>query len=349
MRTTPTITIILVAAFCISGCATVESISQEWNVPVAIRAPVDCYDTSSCGEDISLEKAKESYTEHGEAKIFKRRDTVSTIAATLPFEPTPILESHICDRASTTAFYYFWAPIQQFKNGDNALQSLLLRARLGNVRNGYVVVEASKSTPEQKHIALCKAVVIGGISGPPRECVTVAILTSQETWVRGGDANQLTCAAQAFFRNSGVIDIEYTVTGRANPVHIAELIQRALEADFGLAVDRDISTDEKGKFLSAYIRATSSLRNSTILETGWREALDFDVYIYSLAENKFSVRGNVRALVCRQALGNIVDYQGPSAAQQGAYATAFDSGVEAAIRKSSKICKKIDAKTLICD
>lgn len=190
---------------------------------------------------------------------------------------------------------------------------------------------------------------VAGVAGPPRACATVALLTPGQAWLRSDDAQHLSCPRSASFRNSGAIDLHYKVSSGADPGRLGQALLQAIQSRFGLAAEQEIARGAQGQLYSIYIRAAGTLGNSRILGGGWREALDFDGVIQPHGERELSVRGTVHALVCRQALGEIVQYSGPDNAQQAAYAAAFDAGIAAAIAAAGTGCKRTDANTIDCD
>jgi hypothetical protein len=238
--------------------------------------------------------------------------------------------------------------LERFSDGAAALKVLRSRAQDGKPFDGYVIVESDKSTDSEQHLALCTVSQVSDAFGPPRQCVTVAIVTPNETWLRGGDRGLTSCYIMATFRNSGAIDITFNVQTKTNPLDVSAALLRVLKTDFDLSAEQEVSNARDGKLDAIYIRSSGSLRDSKILPVGWREALDFDLYIVPTKDG-ISIRGTAHALVCRQALGSVVDYRGLDDSQRAAYASALDSGVDLAIRSSCKKYQKQDAKTIVCD
>lgn len=330
---------------------------------VAIRAPVVCLGARSCGDDISLKHAKASYAKEGRGIMLDARhipvdqgewrpksDKYKYLDLVGPLKPVPMTDRHICYDSTALGDYYFWAPVDEFVDGKTALDKLLYMARTGETSNGYVVVESDGSTLDEQHLALCTVSSVAGVSGPPQDCVTVAILIPQQTWVRGGADNVGSCEVAADFRPSGGIDITYNVRIGVDLRKIGASLLNTIQKTFGLSAEQETFSFSEGTPPYAIsIKATGALRDSNILGGGWREAVDFDVFIRSTGEKQLYVRGTVHALVCRQALGNIINYSGLSSAQQGVYADAFDLGVGEAIKASGTRCKKEDARTIICE
>ncbi|MET3133446.1 hypothetical protein AAKU55_003736 [Oxalobacteraceae bacterium GrIS 1.11] len=305
-----------------------------------ISAPVACDDAPSCGSDIGPAQAQASYAGHGRRSLPATGRSASAMT-----------ERNLCDAVPLpgTAGDYFWAPAHELIGGEAALRQLLLRAASGAATGGHVIVETDTSTALERHLALCSVATVAGVTGPPRNCATVALIMPQQVWLRGGNPRQAVCVRSASFRNSGAIDLHYTVLSGADPRKVGTALLRAIEQGFGLSAEQEISNNNKGELDAIYIRATGALGDSRILGGGWREAIDFDGFILPKGERQLSVRGTVHALVCRQALGNIINYNGPSDAQRAAYASAFDAGIATAIRASGANCKKQDATTIECE
>jgi hypothetical protein len=333
----------------------------------AIRAPVNCSDRNSesvapsCGEDISLDAAKLSF------KTVTNHEKLFTVT-----------EDNVCDSASTIGLYYYWAPVERYEDGSQALEllrkrastgipftrdalnlsDLFMRERLKNLDPNllqalkeklpkHVIVESSRSTNEEQHLALCGVSVVGDAVGPPTNCVTVAIITSTETWLRGGNANQSSCYMMASYRNSGAIDITFEVNTRSDPLNFSNAMTQTLKNDLELSVDQEISKDQSGHVDSVLLKSASSLRNSKILPRGWREWLDFDLFL-TTSDGKISIRGIAHVLVCRQNLFNVSDFNGPDDAQRSLYGSKLDTTVNNAIKSVCEGYRPQDTKTIFC-
>jgi len=151
----------------------------------------------------------------------------------------------------------------------------------------------------------------------------------------------------ATFRNSGAIDITFDVNTKTNPLEISAALLRTLKTEFDLSAEEEVRKSNDGRIESIFLKSAGTLRNSKILQRGWREALDFDLFITPSKES-IAIRGVARALVCRQALGSVVNYTVPDDSQRAVYASALDSGVSSAIKSVCLNYRQQDARTIIC-
>jgi hypothetical protein len=324
----------LTIPYALSGSSTtprgIEVRSDQKTNTTLIRVPVRCDSFPSCGDDLSLDQARSSYRER---RNFPKPAILQTLT-----------DYNQCDSIATSNYY--WAPIERYSDGEQSLQVLLVRARYGRPFNGFVIAESDESTDSEQHLALCSVSMVGEAVGPPRDCTTVAIITATETWLRGGSRNVL-CKVGATYRNSGAIDITFDVRTKIDSLVMSNALMETLKANFDLSVEREVIRELDGRVHSIFLKSVGSLRNSKILQKGWREALDFDLIITPTTQ-QIAIRGVARALVCRQALGSIVHYTGLDDAQRATYGSALDSGVNTAIRSVCKSYEQLDAKTIIC-
>jgi hypothetical protein len=247
--------------------------------------------------------------------------------------------------------YYYWAPVDRFVDGGAALSSLISRVQSGQSVAGHLIVQSTESTAAERHLALCDVNAVSGIIGPPIHCTTVAIITSDTAWLRGGyfsGALDLTCKMSSSFRSTGAIDIGFDVLTHQSAEAFAEAFVKMMNSVLGLTVEKSISKASDGKIGNVHLTSSAALRNSTILQGGWREALDFDLDLTS-DKHRVQVRGVAHVLGCRQALGSLTEYQGLNDVQKSTYATALDSDIDNAIRATCKNYMKHDSKTISCD
>lgn len=249
---------------------------------------------------------------------------------------------NLCDEQRTIGGEdeYFWAPVNQFTDGNATLETLLKMAKDGQAHDGHMVIGTASSTDQERHLALCAVASVRGSSGPPRACVTVAIVTPNATWLRGGYSDSL-CNAMAVSRPTGAIDILFEVVTPQGADTFSPALTRMM-ADMGLAFELQARTKD-----SLRLRSVAGLRTSTVLNGGWKEALDFDINL-DRAGDRIFVNGELHVMVCRQALGNLDQYQGLDDAQRSIFAQTFDSNVRAALKSSCKSVIERDAKTMTC-
>jgi len=270
----------------------------------AIIAPVNCSDAASCGQDITIDQAKSSYSarEHSTNPYVEKENTAclhgpiardrkpirrgahssDIVAKDACLTSETFIERNYCGDPATIGAYYFWAPADRFRDGNTALVSLESHARTGEpFGGGYQIIETAESTGTEQHFALCGVTVVSGQSGPPRGCTTVAIFAPDRTWLRGGGYKGLdgVCPNAAHFRLSGAIDISYTMRSSLGPLPLSETILRMLTEQLGLSAHSSVLRDREGNIVGVYITSSTGLRTSRILTGGWREALDFDLRI----------------------------------------------------------------------
>lgn len=355
-----------IMCFAIGGIA-----DQVFAEGMAIRAPIEC-EISLAEAKVSfeemLEKVKSCQQRSQEKKGEEKKDGIPPSVADALQNLSSILQGTVEDeclilRSATDRTFgcnlspslYYWAPTDQLQDGKAALAQLLKRARDGkwfDQRFGtYVIVESEGSAAEEQHLALCSVTRIGDVVGPPRDCETVAIITPDRAWLRAqtrqiniGDFIQRTSYS---VRLTGAIDISFDVAHR-NPLELSGSLLRTLKTDLGLSVLQEVSRAEDGSLQSIYLRAATPVRDSKILQSGWREALDFDILLRP-QNNRVDIRGTAHALVCRQALGDLIEYHGLDDAQRAAYAKALDGYVDAAIKAVCKNYIQRDAKTINCN
>jgi hypothetical protein len=248
---------------------------------------------------------------------------------------------HLCDDGTAIGGEdgYFWAPSYEFKDGPATLNSLLRMAWDGQPRSGSVIVATVESTALETHLALCGVVEIGGNTGPPLGCVTVAIITPEVTLLRAGFSGQ--CRAAAVIRTSGSIEIVFDVVTSKH----ADDFRGALTNMF-----KQMGLPFQVKFQSQYalqIAASTGPRNSNILG-GWRETANLDISL-NRQDDRIVVNGVASVMVCRQALGRSDQYHGLDDAQRMTFATRFDSSVKAALKAPCRMAYELDAKTLHCN
>ena len=332
---------------------------------VKIRAPVKCpipdflhlHNANlapSCGSDRDLESVRSGYL-----KLIQARKNCSDPnnrwacdgelhAFTISYPP--------CNEGNKSlGSPDFMAPVSDLIDGTSKLQSILKSAKTGEPFEGsYQIVEADNSTPNEQHLALCDIRIVAGSSTQPRDCETVAIITPQETWLRGQASLPAkkpkydpVCRVSASFRPSGAIDILFDVKSGADIVQLANAVKTVLGEDMKLSPTMSITEIPGAKPPYIAIRSAAPLRNSAILPSGWREAIDFDVDLRT-DSNSVSISGTAHASVCRTAAGSLTEYQGTSDAQRSQYAAVFNSHILSAIKQACKAAVVVDDKTVLC-
>ncbi|OGT54767.1 MAG: hypothetical protein A3E01_18815 [Gammaproteobacteria bacterium RIFCSPHIGHO2_12_FULL_63_22] len=300
------------------------------------RVPVDCEGKPSCGDDPKLRA------------VLKRHKAV--MLAGTPLEANINLNRCDAMRADTPD----WGPADAVAGGHAAIEQLKAEARLGVPTDGTLTVETTASSTKERHLARCSVTQIGEAFGPPRDCVTMAILTRDKDWVRGsepppppepGDEDFLMCPTAGHFRQGGAIQIDYDVKSPGPLLPMAKAIQRALETKLGLSVEME--QERNADYVS--LVAASGMHNSKVLATGWREIMDFDVFLESDEDTQVvSVSGRSHLLVCRQAVSDMSSYHGLSDAQRAIYLRYLDTLVAESIATICPRFRRIDDKTLSC-
>jgi hypothetical protein len=212
----------------------------------------------------------------------------------------------------------------------------------------YVVVEAARKSSKERHLALCQVSQVLSVTGPPRNCATVAILTPTRVWLRGRLRDQNWCNVSAVYRTSGAIEIAFDLVTHIELLRFVEALRAAMVSDLGLTVEVRFESVENGPVAAGHLSSTAGLRNSTILPKGWRESLDFDI---DLAANQGHMRinGVAHINVCRQALGTLVDYHGLNDGQRDMYAGVLNAAIGKALKSACKHAAQRDAKTIVCE
>jgi hypothetical protein len=330
---------LLTASFIVLLCPLAQS---GHAADVAIRAPVRCSNGPSCGQDITLDEAKTSAAGASAQKIeclkTKRDGECDLVSRT---------EDHICNRVQADGGNYYWGRVEDFKDGDAALGNLLSRAKDGAPFEGSQIVEAETSLPDEQHLALCGVKTISGVFGPPSACVTVAIISSQERWLRGGQFPGR-CHHSASFRPSGAINILFDITTSKTPDLFSNSLKNMLESDLGLTTEFEIGKDAAGRIEWISFESAAGLRDSKILPNGWRESLTFDLHL-TTSNALVQIRATANAMVSRQAVGSLTGYQGLDDVQRNAYADALNDRVKGAIKAACDKFESIDARKISCN
>src|SRR5262249_42324465 len=177
--------------------------------------------------------------------------------------------------------------------------------------------------------------------GPPRDCATVAIVTPALTLLRV-EASDEDCRAQSYatetLRQSGSIDIHFTIQTSKDVTSFSESVGRMLREELGLQTSvLTMQHQNTGEVILTVLASTVGLRDSTILNGGWREALDFGVTLAKTSGGTISVSGTPGPMVCRQATGQIIDYHGLDGAQTTSYASVLTKDLKHAL---TRVCSR---------
>jgi len=139
----------------------------------------------------------------------------------------------------------------------------------------------------------------------------------------------------------------------AFPASLGDAVLQMLTTGLALTANMREERDTAGAVFAVTLNSVAAFRDSQILPSGWRESVDFDLQIYEDREQSklaaVRLNGVAHALVSRQALGSLSQYQGLDDAQRAIYGTALDTKTDAAIATACPGYKKIDASTISCD
>jgi hypothetical protein len=348
----------LVVVFLIDSAA--ESAEVKFRAPVS--CPVQNFQdlkkanlAPSCGSDESLEAVQRRYRE-----VLHARENCSATenkwacrgelrAFTISYPP--------CNEGNKSlGGPEFMAPVSNLLEGTSKLQSILESAQSGQPFEGqYQIIETTSSIPNEQHLALCDIRIVAGVETQPRDCETVAIITPRETWLRGQAGlpvvpkkGNVLCQVSASFRPSGAIDISFEVKSGADIVELANAVKTTLRDEMKLSPTMSVTEIPTGKPFYISIKSAAPLRNSEILPSGWREAIDFDVDL-RVFPSGVDIVGTAHTSVCRTASGSLTEYQGTNDAQRSQYAEVFNSHILSAIKHACKSAAVIDDRTVLCE
>lgn len=314
----------------------------------AVRAPVG-------GSNCHVATAEEPFPKN----FFKNRpdlpvscgDDISFDDAIKTDEPQRRKKSQLgvlssrCDEQLTQGYYHFWQNLNDVQNkGD--YRTFLDHLRSGKAFGAYRAIEMVDAPEGERHFALCEATKIKGTVGPPRDCVTVAIIRQETTLVRMVNSGNW-CYMSSYERSSGGIDVYYEIKANASIEPFANSVLASLKDELKMAAEMDFQKDTNKRVIYAGLRSTTALRESFILNNGWRETFDFDVNLRA-EDGIIKVRAHAQPLVCRTASGNLIDYRAPNDAQRGAYATALNQRIGDALLRACTSGRLVDDKTIEC-
>ena len=275
-----------------------------------------------------------------------------------------------CESGAGDAFGE-WAEVENISDGRQALADLLERAKTGITfgdggnewgpsipgfhsplvgERRFKIVEVISSLSNEQHLALCIVRRVGDVFGPPSYCTTVAILTPTKTLLRVelDSLSNRQCLAGASSRLGGTIDIDFEIDTSLAIDKFSSSFSRLLKEELGFYIDQKVFKSETGTIASIEFRSTSGLRESPILQGGWREALDLDLSIRIVDAGRISVWAAVNPKVVRTAAGALTEYHGPDDAQKTAYAAFLNGHVNTAITRVCQTFTQTDDKNIVC-
>ena len=307
------------------------------------RRFMECNLPPSCGKDISLKEAKASY----EIFISDRRFAQTTKIRAATERPCACSDSQVIGGTCV------WAPAEMIDDQVNVVRLLIDRLKKGTpfdkvpvseagglVAGAKVIVESDNSTDTERHIALCYVELVDDAIGPPHKCVTVAIITPAETWLRAGHPNSCPTSGSADF--AGGIIIQFKVNGKSDRRVFRETLSETLRKAYGFKVEQ--VSDEQNQMV--LVNAAKSMGKSAILK-GWNDSIGLVVGLMPDTSGT-QIWGKASAMVCKQALGADPHYHGLTDKQKATYASVLDSVIENAIKSACVSYQKQDDRTIIC-
>lgn len=259
-----------------------------------------------------------------------------------------ILTEHACeaDGGENSIWRgYVWAPAAKLVKSKASIDLMLKRARaaapFGSADDKQEYIEATPLVHGQQHVALCG---VSASSGPPRNCVTVAIVTRKDIWLRTLDPHiTIFCHHAHFTRDSGSIEIEYLIQTATASLGFAKALNNYLIEKQHL--QPELTSDTDG---SVSVTSSAPLRNSMTLSPQWRESFDFDAMFDRDADNNILINASLHVMVSQQNSGNLTEYHGLDDAQRSLYAATFDKLVGDSIKSACAGASQLDAKTIKC-
>ena len=331
-----------IAAMLLSGATLSAGVSNA--AEVAVRAPIGCAASDSfCEHDISASEA------------ISLANNFAVLVAACAADPTldrdrcdlpPLLESHICQASSG----HRWAYAADLRGGHQELDELLQRLKSGEVFEEYkMIVEAAESPPGEQHLALCYVRVVEGAAGPPRDCTTVAVLVGDSALLRIGTNSTIhTCLASASMSLGGKINVNFEITTSLAGAGFVDALHAMLKQQLGFATVERVEHGTDGAISFWQLVAASPLRDSPILQNGWRESLDLDLNVMR-SDAGFSVYASTKPLVSRTASGSMVEYHYPDDAQRGMYMQTLNTWIGGALTGVCASLTVFDDTTFQCN
>jgi hypothetical protein len=251
----------------------------------------------------------------------------------LPFELPP------SDAGNTADFT--WAPIGEVRNGRQSVTQWNSQADKGSLFNCAdnlcsVIVHAVGSKSSTDTLAECRVTQANTVVGAPEDCRPVAIITSDETWIR-------VVAGYLWEEASiGLPDFDLQIL-HDPPLKIDNVLKVTQESLGGppLGFETQLSRSS--------LIAVASYRLSPVLK-GWRELITVRVDVDESYPPPPGVglRLSTTLYVNRQNTDRPEDFHLPSEQQQHAYVEAIKAVLKAPLQS---LCKKSiwkDSGTLSC-
>jgi hypothetical protein len=244
-----------------------------------------------------------------------------------------------------------WARMDDLSDGPSALERLKDALASGKPfslhrSTGKVLVQASESGRDRQYVAVCTVQIVKGVSGPPFDCETVAIITPSLILLRKMQHRML-CDTMATSRETGAIDITYSVKTEIPITRFIPPLTHLLENDLGLTTEMDVDKDQAGEIKRITYRSAAAFRVSNILPGTWRESISLDLHLWANAHG-FDVNAITVPMVNRLNTGSLTSYSVPDDLQRKTYATAFDKQIGGAITRACTSVDRTDNKTLTC-
>lgn len=340
----PIVALILCTLFLSHRCLALEAM---------VHAPTDCSSITDCNLDITTEEIGKSWSE---AKN-ERDDCLKGISDEHSREDNdtyrylkcrihPAVFEDICQSRLSQAREYIWVPSSYAIDGDLVVENLSKRLAAGSILSDEIFVLTPGSVEEEQHVARCNVRTISGITGPPSDCIVVAVKTRENFYFRSGVYTGH-CLFSATNRINGAIDIKFEIETIKPLVEFYDNVKRKLSEDLELKIESNETLDELGHVVSVSIRSTAPLRESKIISGGWRESFNFDVYI-GREEKNIVFRGSTQPMICRYSVGEARYYHGLDDDQRAVYMTRLDKLLENAIRSACTVFDKKDDERAIC-
>jgi hypothetical protein len=307
---------------------------------LGIVTQVDCesFIAPSCGVDSTIKAAAEDYERVGDK---------------LPSDSLRMFTGgahDICDATWQGAL--IWVPSERIKNGSEAAATLVKLAQTGKVLgDNQVIVTASGSKSEEQHLALCSVHRISNVSGPPEDCVTVAIITPSRNWLLAVYPGHNECTKGISVRLTGAIQIDFEVRTAIRAGAFADSLTKRLqsESDYGLGLT--VKEDSNGRNSDhAYIDSVAGMRHSRVFQGRWWDILEFNLHLKSDdTGKKVFISGTANVIVSEVNAPNLVAFHGLDDRQRQEYAKRLSDEVTKAIQMTCKHFNQLDATTIECN